>query len=89
VGVPPNAGRRASVTLSSQWQKHALALVERAGAVDRDYFRSVEISNAFPDDVISGEGSRLYGGGPEWSALQIHPSASWHPNRSRFLAFCL
>jgi RES domain-containing protein len=50
------------VTLSSQWQKHALALVERAGAVDRDYFRSVELSNAFPDDVISGEGSRLYGG---------------------------
>ena len=50
------------MTLSSQWQKHALALVGRAGPVDRDYFRCVELSNAFPDDVISGEGSRLYGG---------------------------
>ena len=43
------------MTLSSQWQKHLLALVERAGPVDRDYFQSVELSNAFPDDVISGE----------------------------------
>lgn len=50
------------MSLPSQWQKHALALIEHAGPIARDYFRSVELSYAFPDDVISGEGSRLYGG---------------------------
>jgi RES domain-containing protein len=50
------------VSLPSQWQKHALALIERAGPLARDFYRSVELSYAFPDDVVSGEGSRLYGG---------------------------
>jgi hypothetical protein len=50
------------VTLPRQWQKHAVALLERAGSLEREYFRSVELSYAHPDDVISGEGTRLYGG---------------------------
>jgi len=50
------------VSLPAQWQKHALALIEHARSVDGDFFRSVELSYAFPDDVISGEGSRQYGG---------------------------
>lgn len=50
------------MTLPRQWQKHALALLERAGPLEREYFRSVEVSYAHPDDVVSGEGTRLYGG---------------------------
>lgn len=50
------------MTLPRQWQKRALALLERAGPLAREYFRSVELSYAHPDDVINGEGTRLYGG---------------------------
>lgn len=50
------------MTLPRQWQKHALALRERGGPIEREYFRSVELSYAHPDDVISGAGTRLYGG---------------------------
>lgn len=50
------------MTLPRQWQKHALALLERGRPLEREYFRSVELSYAHPDDVISGEGTRVYGG---------------------------
>jgi RES domain-containing protein len=50
------------VTLPADWQKHALALIPRARTVNGDFFRSVELSYALPDDVISGEGSRQHGG---------------------------
>ncbi|MBI1876170.1 MAG: RES family NAD+ phosphorylase [Acidobacteria bacterium] len=50
------------MTLPRQRQQHALALLERSGSLEREYFRSVELSYAHPDDVISGEGARLYGG---------------------------
>jgi RES domain-containing protein len=50
------------VSLPAEWQKHGLALIPRARTVDADFFRSVELSYALPDDVISGEGARQYGG---------------------------
>lgn len=50
------------MTLPRQWQKNALALLDRGGPLEREYFRSVELSYAHPDAVISGEGTRLYGG---------------------------
>ncbi len=50
------------MTLPRQWQRHALALVARARSLEGEFYRSVELSYAHPDDVISGEGSRLHGG---------------------------
>jgi RES domain-containing protein len=50
------------VTLPQEWEKDALALVERASPLDGEFFRSVELAHGHPDDVISGEGTRLYGG---------------------------
>jgi RES domain-containing protein len=50
------------VTLPRQWQRQLLALVKRGGALEREYFRSVELTYAHPDDVVSGEGTRGYGG---------------------------
>jgi RES domain-containing protein len=50
------------VTLPRQWEKHALALIEAASPLTGEFFRSVEIAYAHPDDVVSGEGTRLYGG---------------------------
>ncbi len=50
------------MTLPRQWQKHLLALLERGRPLEGDYYRSVELSYAHPDDVISGEGTRVYGG---------------------------
>jgi RES domain-containing protein len=50
------------VTLPPQWEKDALALVEQASALEGQFFRSVELAYGHPDDVISGEGTRLYGG---------------------------
>jgi len=50
------------VTLPRHWQKHALALVERASPLEGEFFRSVELAYAHPDDVVSGEGTRSYGG---------------------------
>lgn len=50
------------MTLPRQWERHARALVDRAGPLAGEYLRSVELSYGYPDDVISGEGTRLYGG---------------------------
>jgi RES domain-containing protein len=50
------------VTLPPQWEKDALALVERALPLNGDFFRSVELAYGHPDNVISGEGTRLHGG---------------------------
>lgn len=50
------------MTLPRQWEKHALALIEAASPLEGEFFRSVEIAYAHPDDVVSGEGTRLYGG---------------------------
>ncbi len=50
------------MTLPRQWQRHVLALVARARPLEGEFYRSVELSYAHPDDVISGEGSRLHGG---------------------------
>src|SRR5688572_15093344 len=50
------------VTLPRQWEKHAVALVEQASPIEGEFFRSVEIAHGHPDDVVSGEGTRLYGG---------------------------
>jgi RES domain-containing protein len=50
------------VTLPRQWQRHALALVEQASPLEGEFFRSVELAYAHPDDVVSGEGTRSHGG---------------------------
>jgi RES domain-containing protein len=50
------------VTLPPQWEKDALALVKQASPLEGQFFRSVELAYGHPDDVISGEGTRLYGG---------------------------
>jgi RES domain-containing protein len=50
------------VTLPRQWQKHALSLIDQASPLEGEFFRSVELAYAHPDDVVSGEGARLYGG---------------------------
>ena len=50
------------MTLPRHWQKHALALVEQASPLEGEFFRSVEFAYAHPDDVVSGEGTRSYGG---------------------------
>ena len=50
------------MTLPPQWEKDALALVEQASPLEGQFFRSVELAYGHPDDVISGEGTRTYGG---------------------------
>jgi RES domain-containing protein len=50
------------VTLPPQWERDALALVEQASPLEGQFFRSVEIAYGHPDDVISGQGTRMYGG---------------------------
>ena len=50
------------MTLPRQWQEHALALVEQASPREGEFFRSVELAYAHPDGVVSGEGTRSYGG---------------------------
>ncbi len=50
------------MTLPRQWQRHALALVEQASPLEGKFFRSVELAYVHPDDVVSGEGTRSYGG---------------------------
>jgi RES domain-containing protein len=50
------------VTLPSRWEEQALALVEQASPLAGEFFRSVELAYAHPDDVISGEGTSQYGG---------------------------
>ena len=50
------------MTLPPGGRKTALTLVEQALPLEGEFFRSVELAYAHPDDVISGEGTRLYGG---------------------------
>ena len=50
------------MTLPAHWEKDALAFVEHASPLNGEFFRSVELAYGHPDDVISGEGTRLYGG---------------------------
>jgi RES domain-containing protein len=50
------------VSLPPKWERDALALVEHASPLDGSFFRSVELAYGHPDDVISGEGTRQYGG---------------------------
>ena len=50
------------MTLQRHWRKHALALVEQASPLEGEFLRSVELAYAHPDDVVSGEGTRSYGG---------------------------
>jgi RES domain-containing protein len=50
------------VRLPPQWEKDALALVKQALPLKDHFFRSVELAYGHPDDVISGEGTRTYGG---------------------------
>lgn len=50
------------MTLPRNWQKHALAVVGRAAPLEAHYFRSVELAYGYPDDVVSGDGTRLHGG---------------------------
>lgn len=50
------------MTLPRQWEKHAHALVEQASPLHLEFFRSVELVYGHPDDVVSGEGARSYGG---------------------------
>ena len=50
------------MTLPPQWEKDARALVEQVSPLDGEFFRSVELAYGHPDDVISGEGTRLFGG---------------------------
>ncbi len=50
------------MSLSAAWCAALDELVGTAKPLKDQCFRSVEISYAHPDDVISGEGTRLYGG---------------------------
>lgn len=50
------------MTLPPRWEERALALVEQASPLAGEFFRSVELAYGHPDDVISGEGTRLHGG---------------------------
>jgi RES domain-containing protein len=50
------------VKLPPLWEKDALALVEQASPLEGQFFRSVEVAYGHLDDVISGEGTRTYGG---------------------------
>jgi len=49
------------VTLPSHWEARAQALIDAASPREGNLFRSVEMAYAHPDDVVSGEGTRLYG----------------------------
>jgi RES domain-containing protein len=50
------------VSLPAGWRAALDALVGAANPFADDCFRSVEIAYGHPDDVISGEGTRLHGG---------------------------
>jgi RES domain-containing protein len=50
------------VSLPPGWSRVLDELVARAISVEDTFFRSVEITYAVPDDVVSGEGTRLNGG---------------------------
>ena len=50
------------MSLSPGWLRVLDELVATATAGEGTFFRSVEITYAVPDDVVSGEGTRLNGG---------------------------
>lgn len=50
------------VVIRKSWQSLLDELSEGATPLEKDFFRSVEIRFAYPDDVISGKGARLKGG---------------------------
>ena len=50
------------MSLPDGWAAALDALIGAAKPFADDCFRSVEIAHAHPDDVISGEGTRLHGG---------------------------
>lgn len=50
------------MTLGRTARKHLIDLIARAGPLKGDFFRSVAFRHFHPDDVISGEGTRLNGG---------------------------
>ena len=45
------------MTLPSNWEALAQALVDAASPREGKLFRSVEMEYAHPDDVVSGEGT--------------------------------
>jgi hypothetical protein len=58
------------VTLPRQWEKHALALIEAASPLTGEFFRSIEIAYAHPDDVVSGRDDRDQSKGREDPAVR-------------------
>ena len=50
------------MSLRPGWSRVLDELAATAKAVEDTFFRSVEITYAVPDDVVSGEGARLNGG---------------------------
>ena len=50
------------MSLPPGWSRVLDELVARATSVEDTFFRSVDITFAVPDDVVSGEGTRLNGG---------------------------
>jgi RES domain-containing protein len=50
------------VSLPPRWRRILDELVASATSVEGTFFRSVEITYAVPNDVVSGEGTRLNGG---------------------------
>jgi RES domain-containing protein len=50
------------VSLPPGWRRILDELVANATSVEDTFFRSVEITYAIPDDLVSGEGTRLKGG---------------------------
>jgi RES domain-containing protein len=50
------------VTLPDPWYRLLDEACRDTSPLDGDFFRSVEIRHAHPDDVISGEGAKQYGG---------------------------
>ncbi len=50
------------MTLPRAWVQLLKRLSRDAAPLERHFFRSVEIRYAHPDDVLTGEGTRRYGG---------------------------
>lgn len=50
------------MSLPEPWQAVLGGLIQGAGSLEGEFFRSVEIRYAHPSKVISGEGTRLQGG---------------------------
>ena len=56
------AGRRPGLKLGRAARKQLLHLIAGASPLNGDFFRSLAFQYFHPDDVISGEGTRLHGG---------------------------